>query len=78
MLNATYTIALLVGSNIFMTLTRYGHFKFSTSNFGLFYTILISWCVVFWYCFQAPVNRIGYTANGGSFDLWQLKFKDNI
>lgn len=47
MLNATYTIALLVGSNIFMTLAWCGHLKFSTSHFTLFSVIAISWCVAF-------------------------------
>ena len=72
------TIALLVCSNVFMTIAWYGHLKFkemgSLANLGLFMVILISWGIAFFeYCFQVPANRIGYLENGGPFNLWQLK-----
>lgn len=39
--------------------------------FGL---ILVSWGIAFFeYCFQVPANRLGYTENGGPFNVWQLK-----
>nr|WP_294900724.1 DMT family protein [uncultured Pedobacter sp.] len=28
---------------------------------------------LFEYSFQVPANRIGFTENGGPFNLWQLK-----
>jgi uncharacterized protein len=77
-MKAFYTIALLVISNIFMTLAWYGHLKFSewktTAKLGLFSIIIISWGVAFFeYCFQVPANKIGFVSNGGPFNLWQLK-----
>lgn len=71
-------MALLVASNVFMTVAWYGHLKFakfeSMAGVGLFGIIVISWGIAFFeYCFQVPANRIGYVQNGGSFDLWQLK-----
>jgi len=73
-----YTILLLVASNTFMTFAWYGHLKFkelpSVANLGLFAVILISWGIAFFeYCFQVPVNRIGYSENGGVFSLVELK-----
>ena len=74
MLNATYTILLLVASNLFMTLAWYGHLKFSTQNMSLLAVIFISWGIAFFeYCLQVPANRIGFSGNGGAFNLWQLK-----
>ena len=73
-----FTIALLLLSNSFMTLAWYGHLKFKDmkgfSSIGLFGVIAISWGIAFFeYCFQVPANRIGFTENGGPFNLWQLK-----
>lgn len=46
---------------------------------GLFYIILISWGVAFFeYCLQVPANRIGFSGNGGPFDLWQLKVMQEV
>ena len=74
MLNATYTILLLVASNVFMTLAWYGHLKFSTPNMSLLAVIFINWGIAFFeYCLQVPANRIGFSGNGGAFNLWQLK-----
>lgn len=72
------TIALLVLSNTFMTFAWYGHLKFKQmnifSNVGLWGIILISWGIaLFEYLFQVPANRIGFSENGGPFNLWQLK-----
>ncbi|MCO6464821.1 MAG: DMT family protein [Saprospiraceae bacterium] len=77
------TIGLLIVSNTFMTLAWYGHLKFEewkwTSKLGLFSIILISWGIAFFeYCFQVPANRYGYTANGGPFNLWQLKVLQEV
>jgi len=73
-----YTIGLLILSNSFMTFAWYGHLKFSKlrwfEDLGLFAIILISWAIAFFeYCAQVPANRIGFSGNGGSFSLVQLK-----
>ena len=62
------TIALLVVSNIFMTVAWYGHLKHR--NAPLFFAIISSWLIAFFeYLFQVPANRFGY----GRFTLTQLK-----
>jgi uncharacterized protein len=44
------------------------------NGLGLFSIILISWGIaLFEYSFQVPANRIGFSENGGPFNLWQLK-----
>lgn len=73
-----WTVALLVLSNVFMTLAWYGHLRFKEFSWGkglgLFSIILISWGVAFFeYIFQVPANRIGSDLNGGPFTLVQLK-----
>ena len=78
MKKALLTIGLLVLSNTFMTFAWYGHLKFKQmswgQNLGLISIILISWGIaLFEYCFQVPANRIGFSENGGPFNLWQLK-----
>lgn len=77
-MKSALTIILLFISNAFMTLAWYGHLKFAQwkwfSKFGLFAVILISWGIaLFEYIFQVPANRIGFKANGGPFNLVQLK-----
>lgn len=68
------TIGLLLIANIFMTFAWYGHLKFNTGNLALPLIILISWGIaLIEYCFQVPANRIGFEANGGPFNMWQLK-----
>ncbi len=72
------TILLLVLSNTFMTLAWYGHLKFKDwswfNKLGLAAIVLVSWGIaLFEYCFQVPANRMGYSGNGGPFNLWQLK-----
>lgn len=61
-----------------MTLAWYGHLKFKNINWfsslGLIAIILLSWGIAFFeYIFQVPANRIGYSQNGGPFNIWQLK-----
>ena len=73
-----YTIELLIVSNVFMTFAWYGHLKFKEmnwfSNLGLPMIILISWGIaLFEYTAQVPANRIGFSENGGPYNLWQLK-----
>ena len=53
-----WTILLLIGSNIFMTIAWYGHLKHK--DVALWKVILISWGIAFFeYCLQVPANRIG-------------------
>lgn len=72
------TVLMLVGSNVLMTLAWYGHLKLSemkvTDGWPLILIILMSWGIAFFeYCLAVPANRIGYNANGGPFNLLQLK-----
>jgi len=78
MMNAFYTIALLVLSNIFMTFAWYGHLKLQangvSTHWPLLLVIAFSWLIAFFeYCCQVPANRIGFVGNGGPFTLVQLK-----
>lgn len=73
-----WTILLLVLSNTFMTFAWYGHLKMREykwfEGLSLFGIILISWGIAFFeYTLQVPANRIGFQANGGPFNLVQLK-----
>jgi uncharacterized protein (DUF486 family) len=53
------TVALLLVSNIFMTIAWYGHLKFKSTP--LWTVIIVSWLIAFFeYCFQVPANRIGH------------------
>ncbi|MDR0995490.1 MAG: DMT family protein [Tannerella sp.] len=77
-MRALYTILLLVVSNIFMTIAWYGHLKLQamkvTSSWPLIAVIVVSWGIAFFeYCVQVPANRIGFSGNGGPFNLMQLK-----
>ncbi|MBN2662512.1 MAG: DMT family protein [Bacteroidales bacterium] len=78
-----YTIGLLVISNAFMTLAWYGHLKFVElkwfSKLSLIGVIFFSWGIaLFEYFFQVPANRIGYSGNGGPFNLLQLKVLQEV
>ena len=78
MKKALITIGFLILSNTFMTFAWYGHLKFKQinwfQNLGLVSIIFISWGIALLeYVFQVPANRIGYSENGGPFNLWQLK-----
>jgi len=82
-MNSFYTILLLAASNTFMTFAWYGHLKFKEikgfESLGLFAIILISWGIAFFeYCFQVPANRFGYTENGGTFSLVELKVLQEV
>lgn len=77
-MNAFYTILLLIGSNIFMTLAWYGHLKLQqagvSNHWPLIGVIAFSWIIAFFeYCLMVPANRIGFEGNGGPFNLMQLK-----
>ncbi|MBQ9138123.1 MAG: DMT family protein [Alistipes sp.] len=69
-------IALLVCSNLFMTLAWYGQvmFKSRFERFGILAVIAVSWLVaLFEYCFMVPANRLGSAEYGGPFSIWELK-----
>ena len=69
-------IALLVCSNLFMTLAWYGQvmFKSRFERIGIMAVIGISWLVaLFEYCFMVPANRLGSVEYGGPFSIWELK-----
>ena len=69
-------VALLICSNVFMTLAWYGQvmFKSRFERIGIVAVIFISWLVAFFeYCFMSPANRIGSELYGGPFNIWELK-----
>ena len=69
------TIALLIASNILMTIAWYWHLKGGMTK-PLMLVVLISWGIAFFeYCFAVPANRIGY-ANGWS--AGQLKVTQEV
>lgn len=77
------TVALLVCSNLFMTLAWYGHLRLqgvgATKSWPLISVIVLSWGIAFLeYCFQVPANRIGFVDNGGPFTLMQLKIIQEV
>jgi uncharacterized protein (DUF486 family) len=58
-------IALLVASNLFMTVAWYGHLKFPGAP--LWGAVLISWGIAFFeYWLAVPANRIGYGTYGAA------------
>ncbi|HMS79987.1 MAG TPA: DMT family protein [Burkholderiaceae bacterium] len=68
------TIALLVLSNVFMTIAWYGHLKDLASR-PWWIAALVSWGIaLFEYLLQVPANRIGY----GFFSLAQLKIVQEV
>lgn len=73
-----FTILLLIGSNVFMTLAWYGHLKLQQMNISnswpLIGVIVLSWAIAFFeYTLMVPANKIGFIGNGGPFSLIQLK-----
>lgn len=71
---AVQTIALLVASNVFMTLAWYGHLK-NMATAPWYFAALASWGIaLFEYLLQVPANRIGYT----QFNLGQLKILQEV
>ena len=82
-MNGLYTILLLIGANVFMTLAWYGHLKLQQMNISnswpLLGIIAFSWVIAFFeYCMQVPANKIGFVGNGGPFTLMQLKVIQEI
>lgn len=83
-MNATYTLLLLLVSNVFMTFAWYGHLKLQqmgtiTSHTPLYAVVLISWLLALAeYACQVPANRFGYVGNGGAFTLMQLKVVQEV
>ena len=78
-----YTLLMLIGSNLFMTLAWYGHLRLQqmniSNNWPLIGVILFSWVIAFFeYCLQVPANRIGFVDNGGPFTLMQLKVVQEV
>lgn len=66
---ALTAIALLLASNVFMTLAWYGHLKFPAER--LWVVVFASWGIAFFeYWLAVPANRIGYAAG---LNLAQLK-----
>lgn len=83
-MNATYTLLLLLVSNVFMTFAWYGHVKLQqmgtiTSHTPLYAVVLLSWLLALAeYACQVPANRFGYVGNGGAFTLMQLKVVQEV
>lgn len=68
------SIALLICSNVFMTLAWYAHLK-ELNNKPLIIAALFSWGIaLFEYMLQVPANRIGYTA----LSVGQLKIIQEV
>ena len=69
---------MLVCSNVFMTFAWYGHLKLNemkiSTGWPLIAVILFSWGIAFFeYCLTVPANRMGFSGNGGPFNLMPLK-----
>jgi uncharacterized protein (DUF486 family) len=68
------TIALLIASNLFMTIAWYGHLKFPDAP--LWKVILVSWLIAaVEYCLAVPANRIGFASG---FTVGQLKVMQEV
>lgn len=68
------TVALLIASNVFMTIAWYAHLKEMSSR-AWYVAAIASWAVaLFEYLLQVPANRIGYT----QFSLAQLKIMQEV
>jgi hypothetical protein len=66
-------VALLLLSNVFMTIAWYGHLKFKAAP--LFLAIVVSWSIAFVeYCLAVPANRIGHAV----YSAAQLKTMQEI
>lgn len=63
------TLALLLVSNVFMTVAWYWHLKGGMEK-PILLVILISWGIALVeYCFAVPANRIGYSAGWSAGQL---------
>lgn len=68
------TIALLIASNLFMTIAWYGHLKFPDAP--LWKVIVISWLIAsVEYCLAVPANRLGFASG---FTVGQLKVMQEV
>jgi len=66
-------IALLIASNVFMTIAWYGHLKYKSAP--LLLAIVVSWGIAFIeYCLAVPANRIGY----GVYSAAELKTMQEV
>ena len=77
-MNGIWTVLMLIASNVFMTFAWDGNLKLSemkiSTGWPLILVILFSWGIAFFeYCLTVPANRIGFSGNGGPFNLLQLK-----
>jgi uncharacterized protein (DUF486 family) len=68
------TTALLIGSNIFMTLAWYGHLSWLDHR-AWYVAFVAAWGIAFFeYTLQVPANRIGYS----KLSLPQLKVLQEV
>src|SRR5207237_8478349 len=66
-------IVMLAISNVFMTFSWYGQFKFPAATLAI--VIPVSWGIaLFEYCFAVPANRLGHTV----YSAAQLKTMQEI
>lgn len=66
-------VALLLTSNVFMTLAWYGHLKFKAAPLAL--VIVASWGIAFIeYCLAVPANRYGHAV----YSAAQLKTMQEV
>jgi uncharacterized protein (DUF486 family) len=71
--NRWLPVALLIASNVFMTVAWYGHLKYKSSP--LYIVILVSWGIAFFeYVLQVPANRWGH----GTYSATELKIIQEI
>ena len=69
------TVALLIGSNILMTIAWYGHLRFPDRAMAA--AVVVSWLIAFFeYCLAVPANRIGYFEEG--YSGFQLKVLQEV
>jgi uncharacterized protein (DUF486 family) len=69
-------IALLVASNVFMTMAWYGHLK-NLATAPWYIAALVSWGIALAeYLLQVPANRIGFQQAG--FSVGQLKIMQEV
>ena len=68
------TLALLVVSNLFMTIAWYGHLKYPEAP--LWKAVFLSWLIAgAEYCLAVPANRLGYASG---FTVGQLKVMQEV
>lgn len=69
------TVALLIGSNVFMTFAWYGHLKHLQTTPWLLAAVASWGIALFEYLLQVPANRIGFA---GGLTLAQLKITQEV